>query len=508
MGPFGNVAHQTANHVFSREVLAEMFAHPYRPMADSWLAALTSSYAELGQVSDYRKTLNMMVFLGDPLTPFRCFPRISGYAKKSGTLYSMPWATAVVCPLDGTGHADDVVGEIAIDARDFSTALPAQDLTISPPASSSMSFFPSLDVVADGASTLVTNDPGYPQGCYKATFTVKQSGGCGEALSTVKLQGEVVGHARVKIKSPDLDASGAVDLVDFSTFGNGFPVDPAVNDCRDFNNDNKVNMVDFSTFALHNGHETQGQIARGEQMLQSNAGIVLRFTEEFPTATQHRLYVDVDVESFSDVSVSLFALVAGDERLTFHEWLAGESVLGTVMFSPVERDGEKQLYFGALTSDQFAASEARLGRLVFDVSGSDPVEITDASFVMRTGEVLVEPEGGSPIVARMSGVLERVLDAEIVRIYHDRLEQNFPNPFNPTTTLAFSIKDASNVRLTIYDVAGRQVRELVDEQREPGAYKIVWDGHNDAGQRVSSGVYFFRLVSGSFTDTKKMTILK
>jgi flagellar hook assembly protein FlgD len=108
----------------------------------------------------------------------------------------------------------------------------------------------------------------------------------------------------------------------------------------------------------------------------------------------------------------------------------------------------------------------------------------------------------------MRGVFTRALDPAVAQIYHNRLEQNFPNPFNPTTTLAFSIKDKGDVSLTIYDVVGRQVRELVNEQRERGAYKVVWDGQNDSGQTVASGVYFYKLVAGSFTDTKKMTILK
>ena len=102
----------------------------------------------------------------------------------------------------------------------------------------------------------------------------------------------------------------------------------------------------------------------------------------------------------------------------------------------------------------------------------------------------------------------RVSDETGTVHYHNSLEQNFPNPFNPTTTLAFSLKNAENVNLSIYDVAGRRVRELVNERRDRGAYKLVWDGQNDAGQIVASGVYFYKLTVGSFTDTKKMTILK
>jgi len=92
--------------------------------------------------------------------------------------------------------------------------------------------------------------------------------------------------------------------------------------------------------------------------------------------------------------------------------------------------------------------------------------------------------------------------------FSNQLAQNYPNPFNPQTTLAFSIKDVGKVSLVIYDVAGRRVRELVDEHRAPGIYKVVWDGRDSKGGLVASGVYFYKLVAGSFADTKKMVLLK
>jgi len=88
------------------------------------------------------------------------------------------------------------------------------------------------------------------------------------------------------------------------------------------------------------------------------------------------------------------------------------------------------------------------------------------------------------------------------------LEQNAPNPFNPTTTIRFSVADDSHVRLIVYDVAGRRVRTLVDGNRRANVYKEVWDGTNDAGQSVATGVYFYRITAGKFVQTKKMLLLK
>jgi hypothetical protein len=93
--------------------------------------------------------------------------------------------------------------------------------------------------------------------------------------------------------------------------------------------------------------------------------------------------------------------------------------------------------------------------------------------------------------------------------YRNSLSQNRPNPFNPTTTIEFTVKERANVQLRIYNVAGQLVRTLVNEARTPGEVHIAtWDGRNDAGQSVSSGVYFYKLVAGNFVQTKKMVLLK
>jgi hypothetical protein len=90
------------------------------------------------------------------------------------------------------------------------------------------------------------------------------------------------------------------------------------------------------------------------------------------------------------------------------------------------------------------------------------------------------------------------------------LRDNYPNPFNPTTTIEYSIKEAGLVSLKVYNVAGQLVRTLVNTEQKPqvNSFKVTWDGRNDAGDAVSSGVYFYKLVAKNFTQTKKMVLLK
>lgn len=89
------------------------------------------------------------------------------------------------------------------------------------------------------------------------------------------------------------------------------------------------------------------------------------------------------------------------------------------------------------------------------------------------------------------------------------LHQNIPNPFNPQTTIRYDVPTGgAAVNISVYDITGRLVRELVDERRAAGTWLVQWNGDDDGGARVASGVYFYRLRAGSFVETKKMVLLK
>jgi hypothetical protein len=83
------------------------------------------------------------------------------------------------------------------------------------------------------------------------------------------------------------------------------------------------------------------------------------------------------------------------------------------------------------------------------------------------------------------------------------LNQNYPNPFNPSTKINYQIASAGNVKLSVYDVLGKEVQVLLDQKQNPGIYQIVWNASN-----FPSGVYFYKLQTGSFTETRKMMLIK
>ncbi|MDX9870495.1 MAG: choice-of-anchor J domain-containing protein [Candidatus Cloacimonadales bacterium] len=88
------------------------------------------------------------------------------------------------------------------------------------------------------------------------------------------------------------------------------------------------------------------------------------------------------------------------------------------------------------------------------------------------------------------------------------LISNYPNPFNPSTTIKYELANEGNVAIDIYNVKGQKIRSLVNERQSAGLHSINWDGTDDNGKKVSSGIYFFNMKSGKYTSTRKMILMK
>ncbi|MDZ7363850.1 MAG: T9SS type A sorting domain-containing protein [candidate division KSB1 bacterium] len=88
------------------------------------------------------------------------------------------------------------------------------------------------------------------------------------------------------------------------------------------------------------------------------------------------------------------------------------------------------------------------------------------------------------------------------------LEQNFPNPFNPETAIKYELPKPAEVKLDIYDLQGRQVRTLVNQRQPAGRYTITWNGRNEQGEALASGVYLYQLRAGNFVQTRRMALVR
>jgi hypothetical protein len=127
-----------------------------------------------------------------------------------------------------------------------------------------------------------------------------------------------------------------------------------------------------------------------------------------------------------------------------------------------------------------------------DVKAAD----TDPVLVVTGSGLAKEPEVDEPEVVKF----------KVVTSYE--LSQNYPNPFNPSTKISFALPEATEVSLKIYDVAGQLVQTLVNGVIEAGRHQVVWDGTNQNGMQVASGVYFYQLRAGEFKQVRKMSLLR
>jgi FlgD Ig-like domain len=135
---------------------------------------------------------------------------------------------------------------------------------------------------------------------------------------------------------------------------------------------------------------------------------------------------------------------------------------------------------------------------------------TDAGFVPTGTGPAESPQAAAPQIsaARRGVALDGLtLQAEALPTEF-ALEGNYPNPFNPTTTIRFALPEAALVRLSVYDMLGREVARVFDSELPAGRHEATWNGRTDAGTTVSSGAYLLRMSAGEFSATMRMVVVK
>ncbi|MFW5628129.1 MAG: choice-of-anchor J domain-containing protein, partial [Candidatus Cloacimonadaceae bacterium] len=121
--------------------------------------------------------------------------------------------------------------------------------------------------------------------------------------------------------------------------------------------------------------------------------------------------------------------------------------------------------------------------------------VSDDCFIFLVDDVEVQ---GPPVST----------EDEIAPVVVTELKSNYPNPFNPETTIGFSVKENGPVSVSVYNVKGQLVRNLVNDVRAAGNHSVVWNGKDNNGRDVSSGVYYYKMNAGKYSSTKKMVLMK
>ena len=105
-----------------------------------------------------------------------------------------------------------------------------------------------------------------------------------------------------------------------------------------------------------------------------------------------------------------------------------------------------------------------------------------------------------------AAVDNRISEPTLPKIY--ALKQNYPNPFNPTTTITFNLPKSGYVEITVYNMLGQSICKLLAEEYVAGIHSVIWDGRDDLGIEVSSGIYFYSIQADDFSASRKMILIR
>lgn len=152
----------------------------------------------------------------------------------------------------------------------------------------------------------------------------------------------------------------------------------------------------------------------------------------------------------------------------------------------------------------------------WSINGGGMINLSSAKFGGSTSQTAIGKATGAyrvylgfwtPWVVEMSPVQGEDEDLSQIPDHFD-LGQNYPNPFNPNTVIEYALPQRSSVKITIYNVLGQKVKVLKDKTEEAGYKSVVWDGKDDSGVELASGIYFYRIMAKDFVKTRKMTMIK
>ena len=156
----------------------------------------------------------------------------------------------------------------------------------------------------------------------------------------------------------------------------------------------------------------------------------------------------------------------------------------------------------------------------FDAAASTPIaRIVDTKYtddLSTTGEKYYYQITAVDFSGNESNSSEEISEDNVITSVDDiqatpvvfGLQQNYPNPFNPTTRIRYQLPKNVKVSIMIYNILGTKVKALVDANESAGYHEIEWDGRDEFGRAVSSGVYIYRIMAGNFSDSKKMIFMK
>ena len=290
------------------------------------------------------------------------------------------------------------------------------------------------------------------------------------------------------------------------TFNNLFS-DEGISDFKFFLSSELIKKADHSREILMDENPWTYEIMTKE-MIQENKyeDPANPFTSDVSDARNY-LYLEFNTSEFNGSRITFGVKLSNDENWYFSDH-------NDINLQAVNREGWRRSTIELPQSTTING----LVNLQIKTTGNGEIvfeELSNIFMLSEQFELLVHPFSWNQQITFNAPADSAVLDLvtgidvhPITKIRDFELYQNYPNPFNPTTTISYFLSNATEVVLKIYNILGQEIRHLLNEHQTPGHKSMTWDGKDDRGNRVSSGVYIYRLQTGGNIQSKKMLLLK
>jgi fibronectin type 3 domain-containing protein len=304
--------------------------------------------------------------------------------------------------------------------------------------------------------------------------------------------------------SGDFDGNNTVNFDDFFLFVDRFgetTSSPDFDSKFDLDGSGSITFDDFFVFVDNFGNSVTSK-SWGSSTRDDNEAVVSLSAIGRGPGSNRTATVRVRIDNAERIRAFGVVVEYDSEQMEFVDAAEGVGHLLEVngaradLFTVFSRDPGQVVLGNALTSGAFVSGHGTLAELRFRLNrgpGDATVSVTE-TFLGSKGE-------SARRVTNLASTT--ILPSSFV------LEANFPNPFNPSTSIEYALPVASPVVLSVYDLLGQQIRVLVsDGNQKAGYHSMTWDGRDDNGRVVGSGLYLYRLRAGNFTQVRKMTLLK
>jgi len=293
----------------------------------------------------------------------------------------------------------------------------------------------------------------------------------------------------------DFDGDGEVEFNDFFLFASAFGQKATGDNARyDLDSNGEIDFGDFFIFAGDFGKTTKsGKPAAPPSGTNDHANLSVE-----TIASGDGLIARIAASNLAQLRGFTLAVSYDPSALTFVKAeRAADALLSrggpTPLFLTREIEPGQVILADVIAGDGTAAGDGALANLIFWRIGSDGTATVSVDLAR-----VFDGTGGVNVLSTMSHLIPSAY----------ALSQNYPNPFNPETQIAYSLPEAGRVRLIVYNLLGQTVRTLVDEPQAAGRHSVRWDGRDEAGRRLASGVYLYRLKAKEFSAVRRMVMVK